>query len=264
MTNWASRPLGGTGKLFFDVLHSHAPVSLIATPRWELQCRAKRSWRRIENDASLREFDQIPLTDERSGVIEAIYLPGEGARPLLASMFMAADAPLLAFIESADQQRFRLLLDGSEVCGLVTLSDLQKLPVYSLLFGLLMAVEMLLMEWIRKTCGSTPDRWLDHLSKQQRRKIEDHWTRARRHNVAIDRLACASLAQEIYAAAGLGLFVSGDETDKKLKALKELRDKVCHGSDIVPTAEDALKLPALARSARTLAAWLQSESKRAA
>lgn len=228
-----------------------------------MQCCEHRSWEGIASDAALAEFDQVPLTDAY-GVIEGIYVKGKGALPLAAGMFMAADAPLLAFVESADTGRFRLLLDGSEVSGLVTLSDLQKLPVYALLFGLLMAVEMLLRQWLRRTCGSTPDCWLDHVSDRERKRVEGRWNGARRHNVSIDRLACACLAQEIDAAARLGLFAAADPARDQMEALKTLRNKVCHGQDIGPTASDALKLPGLARSARRLAVRLQGELERIA
>ena len=176
---------------------------------------------------------------------------------LNSAMFMAADAPLLSFVETADQQRFRFLLDEGDFVGLVTLSDLQRLPVYALLFGLVIAVEMLLMEQIRKACGTTPDAWLVKLNVNQRETIERQWKDAMRRNVAIDRLSCASFGQEIQAAIGLGLFVKDDETHRRLFALKALRDQVCHASEFAPTSEHALEIPARVRDARALANLLQ-------
>lgn len=257
MTRWASRTLDGTVDQFLQSIRSQGTVTLIATSRSALHCRPSGSWRRIEQDPELADFDQIPLTSRDGKRIEAVFVRGEGRVALNASMFMAANTPLLSFVETADQQRFRFLIADGEVGGLVTLSDLQKLPVYALIFGLAIAVEMLLMDWVRKTCGATPDEWLDQLMPKQRSAIEKHWTDAQRNNVAIDRLSCASFGQEIRAAIGLGLFVRNDDTHRRFLALKRLRDQVCHAMEFAPTPEHAVQISAQVRDAQALAAWLQ-------
>jgi hypothetical protein len=221
-----------------------------------LRCHPARDWKFIESDQSLADFDQVPLTSLDSQCIEAMYIRGQGRKPLIAGMFMAADAPLLAFIETADTQRFRLLVAGGDVIGMVTLSDLQRLPVYSVLFSLIIAVEVLLVQWIRAACGEQPDAWMQYLLPDQRKWIQRHWDQAVASNLAIDRLTCASFSHEIAAARGLGLFASESEREGELSDLKQLRDRVCHAMEFAPTAEDALKVPQQARKARELAQWL--------
>ena len=164
---------------------------------------------------------------------------------------------VLAFVETADRQPFRLLIAHGEVVGLVTLSDLQRLPVYSLLFGLVIAVEALLVEWIRRACGDEADAWLRHLESGRQRAVERHFEKARAANVAIDRLSCASFTDEINAALGLGLLTRGDEHHLCLEALVELRNDVCHAKEFAHTPERARQVPARARDADTLANWLQ-------
>src|SRR5262249_21323024 len=163
--------------------------SLIATPRAALQCSPKASWRHIEGNDALHDFDQIPLTSLDGSRIEGVFVRGQGRIALDTGMFMAADASLLSFVETADKQRFRFLVSDGEIAGLVTLSDLQKLPVYALLFGLVIAIEMLLTEWMRSACQATPDAWLKHLAPDQHKIVERYWTKAQRDNVAIDRLS---------------------------------------------------------------------------
>jgi hypothetical protein len=199
------------------------------------------------------------LTDTRSQWIEAVFERGNGRLALREDMFIAADAPLLSFLESADQQRFRFLLLDSTVSGMVTISDIQKLPVYSVLFSLLIAVEMSLMEWIRRRCGQDQDAWLAELRVKQREKIEDYWKQAREKNLNIDRLNCASLHHEIVAAEGLGLFKGHAAQQRRLQDLKALRDMVYHAAEFAPNAEEALKIPARVRDAHTVAAWLQEQ-----
>ena len=146
MTRWASSAIGTIDGNYLQSLRLQSPVSVIATARDALSLRPTNAWSAIDSERALDDFDQVPLTSRGGKRIEGVFIRGQGRVALNADMFMAADASLLSFVETADQQRFRFLLADGEVSGLVTLSDLQKLPVYALLFGLVIAVEMLLME----------------------------------------------------------------------------------------------------------------------
>jgi hypothetical protein len=257
MTRWASRAIAPADEKFYQAISAHGPVSLISTPRAALHCRPEGQWDQIERDSKLNDFDQIPLMSADGSLVEAVFVRGEGRIDLHSRMFMAATAPLLAFVETADTQRFRFLLEEGEFVGLVTLSDLQRLPVYALLFGLVIAVEMLLMEQIRKACGATPDAWLEFLGDKQRGIIEKHWKAAQDSNVAIERLSCASFGNEIDAAIGMRLFERNDLTHERLNEIRDLRDKICHAKEFAPTPELALQIPARVRVAGELANLLQ-------
>src|ERR1043166_1376370 len=253
MSRWASSPLETPASVFLAALRAGSTVAMIATPRIELKCRRRSRWRDVERDPELEEFDQVPLTDRDGVNIEAVYVRANGVVELHENMFMASDAPLISFLESADQQSFRFLLADRSISGLVTLSDIQKLPVYAVLFGLVIAVEMLLADWIRKTCGANQNAWLDHLHNAQRRSVERYWNNANEKNLAIDRLSCASFGQEIQSAQGLGLFNGSDAHHKKVKALEALRNQICHVTEIALTPERALAIPCQVRNAHALA-----------
>lgn len=251
---WAS-PVIDAASDYWLAVSQQGTVRLIATAWNDVRCRPLEHARGIETDEQLLDFDQVPLlTGER---VVSVFVRGHGIEPVHSGMFMAADAPLLCFVEGADQQRFRLLLQGGEVVGLVTLSDLQRLPVYSLLFSLCIAVEALLVACIRRRCAGAADAWLAHLSERDRAVVEMHFNRARAANLAIDRLSCASLRQEIEAAIGLGLMQRQDARHRDIEALARLRDAVCHVQEVAATPEQALTLPAQARAAAALANWLQ-------
>jgi hypothetical protein len=258
MTNWARHPLDTPAADFLTALRTSMPVSLVATPRASLQCRPRAAGRAAERDPELADFDQVPLTGHGER-IEAVFVRGEGVAELHEGLFMAADAPLLSFLETADLQRFRFLVEDGQVSGLVTISDLQRLPVYSVLFGLVVATEMLLMDWIRKACREDPDAWLKHLHEKQRGTIESYWKRAQEKNLTLDRLSCASLGHELTAACGLGLFTSAGERHQQLKGIEQLRNLVCHAMELAPSPEEAEKLPAFVRTALALIKWLPEQ-----
>jgi len=262
VNRWAARTLDESAKHYLAAVRSQGPVALIATPRAQLQCRPQSAWASIEGDAALADFDHVPLTDEAGQSITRVYVRGNGPVELAEGMFMSADAPLIDFLATADERRFRLLVDGGAVTGLVTLSDVQKLPVYPLLFGLLIAVELLLVDWLRQACGDEPDAWLAHLSPQQRGTVEKHWQDALRQDLAIDKLALASFSHEIQAAAAMGLFVGHERQLVEIKGLKGLRNLVCHAAEFAPNPEQALRIPPLVRSAAALASWLNVEIQR--
>ncbi len=259
MNRWASQPLKTSANDFLAAVRSEIPVSLIATPRAELKCERSCRWQAVEANADLADFDQVPLTDDEGLCIEAVFVRGEGRLELREDMFMAADAPLLSFLETADQNRFRFLLVDSTVSGMATISDIQKLPVYSVLFGLVVAVELLLMEWIRNRCGTNGDEWLGTLAKKQQGTIAKHWKDAITKNMAVDRLSCATFGQEIQAATGLGLFQNHPEHRKRLESLEQLRHQVCHAAEFAPNLSEALRIPATVRDARVVAVWLQEQ-----
>ena len=116
------------------------PVSSIMTLRDDLLCEQMRNVQAVEGNPELADFDQIPLVNAE-GHIEAVWVRGEGERPLSESTLMSADAPLLDFLCTADTHLFRLLVSGDRIVGLVTPSDMQRLPVYPVLFGLVVGVE---------------------------------------------------------------------------------------------------------------------------
>jgi len=258
---WASPTLGASAIEFLAAIRSEMPVSLIATPRAKFKCERRKRWAGIESNPDLADFDQVPLTSDGSDHIEAVFVRGSGLVELREDMFMASDAPLVSFLESADQQRFRFLLEDRSVSGMVTLSDVQKLPVYSVLFSLVIAVEMLLMDCIRNVCDADKDGWLAYLREGQRKSVEKYWKNALKKNLAIDRLSCASFGQEIEAAAGLGLFKHHDERHRGLKELAVLRDQVCHAIEFAPTPEQALKIPSHVRTAQSTATWLLAQMR---
>ena len=188
----------------------------------------------------MTEGDEIvEVFDRQSGTL----------RDLSEYMFLTANSSLLSFVEKADLQKFAFLVRESRIAGIVTLSDIQRLPVYCVLFSLLLAVEMLLMEWIRKSCRHDTEKWLEKLDHQAKGQIDRYWQQAQNENVALDRLSCASFANELTAAENLGLFSSDPDALESLIRLKDLRDWVCHGKEFALTPDRAVENSAHVREA---------------
>jgi CBS domain-containing protein len=254
---WASKTLATPANEVIAAVRTGITIQSIATPRAKLVVRKKGHWQDFKNEVELADFDHVPVTEDDE--IVGIYDRGKGTlRDLSESMFMAADASLLGYLEIADSRNFAFLVSESQIVGIVTLSDIQKLPVYCVLFSLLISVEMLLMECIRAACHDNPEKWMAHLDKDAKKTIEKYWKESLQKNIALlDKLSCASFWNELTAAQGLGL-VTADEF-ATLERLKELRDSTAHGKEIAFTPDHALEIPARVRDAMKIQAVLQEK-----
>jgi hypothetical protein len=249
---WASKPLGTSANEVIAAVRTGITIESIATSRAKLVIFQKCDWRDSKNKPDVKEFDHVPVVE--GDQIVAVYDRAHDAiRELSEDMFMAADASLLSFVEKADTRKFALLVREGGIVAIVTLADIQKLPVYCVLYSLLMSVEMLLMELIRKACQGEPDKWMDHLNQDRakndkaKKGIEGYWKVSEEQNVALDKLSCANFEQELTAALGLKLISSQDKGT--LERLNKLRNLVCHGKEIALSAERALEIPAHVRDA---------------
>jgi predicted transcriptional regulator len=123
------------------------------------------------------EFDQIPVKNgqEVIGVLERecseIGKVKHQMRNLDDGILVAANEPLLDFMPlMADIPFYRLVLTGSRINGIVTRSDLLKLPVRLLGFAMVTNLELMMQEVIQH---QLPDDqvWMALLSNNRREKV---------------------------------------------------------------------------------------------
>lgn len=255
---WASQMLGTPPNEVIAAVRTGITVESIATPRSMVQVRERVNWQSIKGAPELTDFDRVPVTEDDQ-IVGVYDRKSDTLKDLSETMFMASEASLLNFIENADYRQFAFLVRESQIVGIVTLSDIQKLPVYCVLYSLLISVEMLLMELIRMACKDESEKWMNALDKQAKRNIEDHWEKSLQENLALDRLSCASFGNELSAAEYLDL-ISPDES-AILKRLKGLRDLVSHGTEIALTPERAFGIPVLVREALQIQVALEERLK---
>ena len=124
------------------------------------------------------EFDQIPVKDSGHviGVLERDENGQQGKasaylRPLNDGILVAAEQPLDKFLSLMVEHPFyRLVLDGVHVSGIVTRSDLLKLPVRLLAFTLATSMETLMKDVISHKFPCDGD-WFGYLSEGRQEKI---------------------------------------------------------------------------------------------
>jgi hypothetical protein len=142
--SWAPSDLDGSAEIF-EILHSGLKVELIATPRKDFRTCRQDEYVSTVLARNIEPYDFIPVVDDITGANQNIiglfhaanYTGNRSVEDRIQNNFetlsenciIGADASILEFINDADERPCRLLVSGANIIGLVSLSDLQKLPV---------------------------------------------------------------------------------------------------------------------------------------
>lgn len=255
MTNsWAAPNFSGSSDLFESV-HSGLRVSQIATPRNDLKtCRPDEQ---VENVLRRNaEFhDHIPVVDESSrgnqhiiGLFHAADFHGQAdgaARirdnfiPLSEEYIIGADSSILDFIKEADTRPCRLLVSNANITGLVSLSDLQRLPVRVTLFALITGLEIIMMDAIRRSYKNELD-WMNALGRDRSKKVEAHKKKAEATDAFVDSLLFTQFAdKKVLIKKKLSIGRSKPSPERVLGAIERLRNKVAHANEYANTPSKA-------------------------
>jgi hypothetical protein len=146
------------------------------------------------------------------------------------SVLVAADNPLSNFLHTVHQQPYRLVVDGTAITGIVTWSDLLKLPVTVFAFSLIAHLELAMNSRIKELYGEG-EGWFELLGRREKAKILGWRHKLEGENLALSHLELAGFAHQ--AKVLRPLLSAGRDFDSDLKSLKSLRDEVAHLKDIV-------------------------------
>ncbi len=224
------------------------PITMIFTPRYELTtCSQVDRVEDVIRDTRKEDYDHVPVTlgehdDEVVGVLKTnscrTGYVRDALEPLSEPLLIGGDASILDFVRQADKQPCRLVLAGNRISGLVTLSDLQKLPARAALFGLMTDLELLLQKTIKRSFDLT--QWKQILTDQRREKLHRKIGEAERGRVFIDdEILYTELCDKLDIVRKLpNLKLSL----RQKKRLVMLRNQLAHANDFAAsekTAQDA-------------------------
>lgn len=147
----------------------------------------------VLTDPALAGFDFIPITSgERVlGVLarHAVQMDGlvSGAMTLLDSdMLVSSQETLTNFIRLMDFRKFWLVVHDSGITGIVTRSDMLKLPVRLYAFALLAHLELTMAALIRAVYPDT--QWRAYMDTGYQRRLRGDETKGRANNIDPDPL----------------------------------------------------------------------------
>lgn len=268
-SGWARHPLAVRFDDLVASLERGASVELIASCEPQLVYAApSQLLDAILDDPAFAEFDSLPVRENdkvvgvlrRGELLAARPRQGKaGVHPTVGdymvaldeSILISAETGLLTFIADADRWPCRLLIKGTRIIGIVTIADLQKLPVRPVLFVLVTYVELLILEVLRARFGGD-DVWMGALNPDRRGRVENKWRKLRNGNLAIDKLTATEFGDKVDVLLRTVRFpdIPPGPARRELVWIEELRNSVTHAGDYALTPANARKTVETVRAAR--------------
>lgn len=212
----------------FKVLHIATFDLSVCTPDSDV--------REVLNDPSKKDFDHLPVKEKGRivGVVErdsraAVGTVRHHMRSLDDSILVSAEEPLPKFLPTLKDSSYRLVVNGPEIRGIVTLSDVAKLPVRLLAFTLVTHLEVVLADKIRKEHSSDAV-WLSLLHPKQRKTVEGRLKKRKQENLHLFPLEVTDLSHKISV---VGKLRGATDFEELLEPIVKLRNSLDHASDFV-------------------------------
>jgi len=251
-------------------------VNLIMAPRNDFavcRCDEKHSDVAAKNLERNYSFFPVEVEDDNGKRILGLYdaqrwfeseapenLIGDDFKKFSEDLVIGADASIIDFVKEADEHPTRLVVSRNGVAGLVSLSDMQLLPVRAALFTLITLLEMTMARRIKERF-SDPKEWLVKLSEDRRARIEEQICKAKKVDQFVSEVAFSQLKDKSRIIVNERL-IYGEESkkslNKKFEKIRELRDDIAHANNYAASPSEARKT---CRTVRSISGIIQSLSK---
>jgi hypothetical protein len=184
------------------------------------------------------DYDVLPVEADQ-GIVAVVERKSRSRRSFHSGMLASWDQPLEEFLATPRfiDDGFRLVVYKAQIAGIVTPSDLLRLPVRVLAFALLSHLEHA-MNTVIGECGLEPVTWLAHLSQPRRMALQRYQDALRKKRMNPDLLEFTYFSDKILILRGLNM-LEEDEI-KAAWDLNELRNQVAHNRNYV-RSQDELK-----------------------
>jgi len=253
-SRWATGAVDNAAAAF-ATFQEGLPVRLIATARSAFEtCRPDEELSVVvaRNQGG---FDYFPVVERADGIREQIvglvelvrFMHGaeprgfvrDQMRPLSEENLIGADASLLTFIRNADRQKCRLVVSGPEINGLVSLSDLQRLPVRAALFAMVTHLEIVMANAIRREFNHSEE-WINRLSPGRRKQVSDEVGKAKSEDAFVETLLFTQFCDKVTIIKNSPVLQwSKTSFESELSRVQSLRDSLAHANDYAATREAA-------------------------
>src|SRR6516165_6871228 len=261
---WAADPLRDGSIAAVEAIEKAITVDLIATFEPRLKCCATTdSIISLLADSNYAPYDYVPVRSDdrivgllplsqfRAASNDLGGLAAEGAMsPLDQSILITSGSSILRYIEEAEASPYRLVLRHTQIDGIVTIADLQKLAVRPALFTFVTHLELLMAAAIRARFQDQPnDDWLVLLGDRHK-SVEQEWHKLKAGGLEIDRIAATQFAdkRQILVKSAL-IQCSRTRAKQEFGSIEDLRDGLAHANNYASTRESARNTIAAVRLA---------------
>ncbi len=257
---WANP--GDTGPGALERVQRSLTVDMVMTPRANLQtCRRDETASEVMA-RNTKMFSFLPVVDGGERFLGLYWAArwfretapsqpiGDDFEPFSEDVVIGADASIIDFVKTADTRPTRLVVSGDGVAGLVSLSDLQQLPVRAALFTLITRLEMTMADRIAQEWGGDDATgWLELLSEKRGASIQTAVRRAKKEDGFVSEISFSQLADKATIIRKKQL-IPGTKTSLKrdFGAIVALRDDIAHANYYAETPQAAGNVCAAVRT----------------
>ena len=257
MPTWAKRNDVG-----FDVLEQvqgSLTVDMIMIGRSDLMtCRCEDNAAAVM-DLNEDKFSFLPVEDA-AGNIQGLYNAeqwfdkeaphqpiGDDFEHLSEDLVIGTDASILEFVKTACEHPTRLVISSDQVVGLISLSDLQQLPVRAALFTLVTSLEMAMAERI-ETEWPAADDWLKLLNGNKAANIREKIKKAKREDSFVSEIVLTQLSDKATIILEQELLPESQSNLRRdFKAIRKLRNDIAHANYYAETPGTAREVVAVVK-----------------
>jgi len=209
-----------------------------------LSCGGDDNAAEVMTRAELLPFDCIPVKDgnrvvgvlQRSGEV-APRAAREVMRRLDDGLLVSSDEPLKRFIPLLVESPHRLVVRGAGIEGIVTSSDIHKLPVRLLAFALVTHLEMTMADVIVR--GVEDDDWKNLLSVGRQIRVMEKFEQLRTENFDPPLIEVTDFCdkRDVLAKRGLLSVPSKRKAVEDFERIEDLRNSVAHAATYAQSVE---------------------------
>jgi hypothetical protein len=206
------------------------------------------------------DFDQFPV--KRGDATVGVLLRGGDhsgkavcnvMQRLRDGLIVSADMPIADLIPQLRESHYRLVLRGGRIDGLVTQSDLLKLPVRLVVFALITHLEQVMAGVVSALWPN--DSWCAELSEGRQRKINTKESALRDRGMNPPRIDLTEFSDK----RDLCKLVIGGSSSRfveELDSLRNLRDQIAHASTFIDLSDGKKGVVAFVNQFESATRWI--------
>ena len=243
-------------------------VRLIGTFEPDLVCAPAEAdataWLAISNP----DFDQFPVKqgDATVGILlrqgdHTAKTVRDAMQPLREGLIISADMPIANLIPQLRESHYRLVLRGGRIDGLVTQSDLLKLPVRLVVFALITHLEQVMTDVVSVHWPN--DSWVAKLSEGRQTNLVNKEAKLRDRGMNLVKLELTEFGDKRDLCKRL-LEHGKSKFEKELDSLRDLRDQLAHAATFVDGSDGKTGVAAFVDKFESAKRWIDELTKLAA
>jgi len=202
------------------------------------KCKETEDPKEIMYKKEFEQFDIIPVEDDNHAIKHIIKREQNKPSkiPVDVTMLIPAETPLLIGIQALEKSSFKLVLGNNGIEGIVTKSDLLKLPVRMLAFAHISYFEMCMTKVIREKIGDSVDTIARFLSLKRQEKCNEKYEYLKQNRLDLDYVEALDFCDKRDILKKH--FKLGNEFKHDLEKIEALRNQIAHSATFIEKEED--------------------------